>query len=336
MVRGTTWTAAPSVAYLCLVVRIVVLDGFTVNPGDNPWDELAELGQLTVYDRTPPELVVERARDAEIVLTNKTPITASTLAALPKLQFISVLATGYDIVDVVAARARGIPVANVPEYSTTSVAQHVFALLLELCHQVGQHDAAVRSGQWQRSPDFAFWLRPPLELWGRILGVVGFGRIGRRVAHIAHSFGMSVLATGPHPPRDIPTYVQWTTRTDVFSQADVVSLHCPLTPETERFVNETLLRRMKPTALFLNTARGKLVDEAALARALHAGWIAGAALDVVSEEPIRPDNPLLDAPNCILTPHMAWASLAARQRLLRGTVENVRAFLRGQPLHVVN
>jgi glycerate dehydrogenase len=317
-------------------MRIVVLDGFTLNPGDNPWDPVAQLGDLVVYDRTPSNLVVDRAADAEIVLTNKTRLDATVLAALPRLRFISVLATGYDVVDVAAARQLGVIVSNVPEYSTNSVAQHVFALLLELCHKTGLHDRAVHASCWSTSQDFCFWLQAPIELAGLALGIVGLGRIGRRVAQIGDALGMRVLATGPRHPAALPPYVRWTELITLFREADVVTLHCPLGPENERFVNEKLLAQMKPSAFFINTARGKLVDEHALARALHEGKLAGAAVDVVSEEPIRPDNPLLQAPNCVLTPHLAWASLAARRRLMVATAENIRAFLAGRPIHVVS
>jgi glycerate dehydrogenase len=318
-------------------MKIVVLDGYTVNPGDNPWTELARLGELTVYDRTPAGQIVERARDAEVVLTNKTPLAAPTLQQLPALRFISVLATGYNVVDSAAARQRGIPVSNVPEYGTLSVAQHVFALLLELCQQVALHDLAVKAGEWARATDFCFWKQPPVELAGLTMGIVGFGRIGQRVGELAHAFGMTALATGGarrRPPAYRP--FKWTDVPSLFSTADVVSLHCPLTDDNARFVNRSLLERMKPSAYLINTARGGLVDEHALADALGAGHLAGAAVDVVSAEPIRPDNPLLRARNCIITPHMAWASLAARRRLMAATVENVRAFFAGRPTNVVN
>lgn len=316
---------------------IVVLDGYTLNPGDNPWDALAELGALTVYDRTAPELIVPRARDAAVVLTNKTPLMADTLAQLPRLRFISVLATGYNVVDVAAARAQGIAVANVPEYGTDSVAQHVFALVLELAHRVGAHDAAVHAGAWTAAPDFCFWQSPPIELAGLTMGIVGFGRIGRRVGELAHALGMQVIAAS-RSRREPPAYrpFRWGNIPAVFAGADIVSLHCPLTEETTAFVNRDLLRRMKPSAWLINTARGGLVDEAALADALNAGRLAGAAVDVVSEEPIGATNPLLGARNCLITPHMAWGSLAARRRLMAATVENVRAFLAGRPINVVN
>jgi len=313
---------------------IVVLDGHTLSPGDNPWDAVAGQGSLTVYDRTPEPRIVERARPAEIVLTNKTPLTASTLAQLPALRFIGVLATGFNIVDVAAARQRGIPVSNVPEYGTDSVAQHVFALLLALCHRVEAHSAAVHAGEWAASPDFCFWKTPPIELAGLTMGIVGLGRIGRRLAAIAHAFGMQVIAAGRG--RTSGDAVTRASVEDVFAHSDVISLHCPLTAENAGFVNQALLRRMKPTAFFINTARGGLVDEAALAAALNAGQLAGAAVDVVSVEPIGAENPLLRARNCMITPHLAWASLAARRRLMAQTARNIAAFLAGRPIHVVN
>jgi len=320
-------------------MRIVVLDGYTLNPGDNPWTAVAALGELTVYDRTPADQIVDRARDATIVLTNKTPLAAATIAQLPVLRFVSVLATGYNIVDVAAARQRGIPVSNVPEYGTDSVAQHVFALLLECCQQVGRHAAAVQAGEWTAAADFCFWKSPPVELAGLTMGIVGFGRIGRRVAQLAHAFRMRVIAAGGRGAsraRAPEPEVDWTDIPSLFAQSDVVTLHCPLTEDNAGFVDAALLRRMRPTAYFINTARGALVDEPALAAALNAGQLAGAGVDVVSTEPIRPDNPLLRARNCMITPHMAWGSLAARRRLMTETVSNVEGFLAGRPIHVVN
>jgi len=320
-------------------MRIVVLDGHTLNPGDNPWDELAALGELVVHPRSAPDEVVARAHGAPIVLTNKTVLDAETLAALPELRFVAVLATGYDVVDVGAARARGIRVSNVPEYSSDGVAQHTLALLLELASLVGEHDVAVHAGEWQRCPDFSFWHRSPVELAGLVLGLVGFGRIGRRVGEVARALGMQVCATrrsmpGPGEEPPWPGF-RWLPLDELFATADVVSLHCPLTADNAGFVNAALLSRMKRSAFLINTARGPLVDEPALARALADGVIAGAALDVVSHEPIRPDHPLLRAPNCVLTPHLAWASLAARRRLMETSVANVRAFLAGAPINVV-
>jgi glycerate dehydrogenase len=318
-------------------MNIVVLDGYTLNPGDNPWDGLAAIGTLKVHDRTPADKVLSRARDADILLTNKTPLSAETLEKLPRLRFISVLATGYNVVDVAAARQRGIPVSNVPVYGTDSVAQYVFALVLELCHHVAQHDAAIRAGEWTRRGDFCFWETPLIELAGLNMGIVGFGRIGRRVGEVAHALGMKVLAADVfrgEPPAYEP--FAWKEIHEVFAEADVVSLHSPQTKENTGFVNQALLHRMKPTAFLINTARGGLVNEKDLADALNEGRLGGAALDVVSREPIEAGNPVLQARNCLLTPHMAWGTLAGRRRLMATTVENVKAFLAGQPIHVVN
>ncbi len=318
-------------------MRIVVLDGYTLNPGDNPWDEVAALGELTVYDRTPGEQSVERAQSADIVLTNKTPLPAESLERLPDLKFISVLATGYNVVDVAAARQRGIPVSNVPVYGTDAVAQFVFALILELCHHAAAHSAGVKAGEWSKSPDFCYWNTPLIELAGKRMGIVGFGRIGRRVGELAHAFGMEVLASDVQQGNE-PDYgpFAWRGVDELFAEADIVSLHCPQTPGNAGFVNAALLGRMQRHAFFINTARGGLVNELDLADALHHGVIAGAAVDVVSSEPIASDNPLLGAPNCLITPHIAWATLAARQRLMRTTAENIAAFMRGRPINVVN
>ncbi|MGQ9859219.1 MAG: D-2-hydroxyacid dehydrogenase [Thermodesulfobacteriota bacterium] len=318
-------------------MRIVVLDGYTLNPGDNPWEELGELGELVVHDRTHVSQVVERALGAEILLTNKTPIPGEAIRSLPTLRFISVLATGYDIVDVKAAAEKGIPVSNVPVYGTDTVAEHVFALLLELARRPALHDSAVRAGGWWSQPDWCFWKVPLVELAGKVMGIVGFGRIGRRVGEIAHAFGMKVVANDINMAPD-PPYVpfQWLSVEELFSQSDFVSLHCYQTQENVGFVNMGLLRRMKPTAFLINTSRGGLINEQDLAQALEMGILAGAALDVVSREPISPENPLLGAPNLIITPHIAWATLEARRRLMRTTVENVRAFLAGNPQNVVN
>lgn len=318
-------------------MKIVILDGNTINPGDNPWDVIAAYGELTVYDRTPADEIVARAKDAEIVLTNKTPLSDDILAQLPQLRFIAELATGYDNVDVAAAGRRGIPVSNVPEYSTDSVAQHVFALLLELSNRVGEHAVAVKKGEWTVSPDFSFWKGPLTELSGMKLGIIGLGRIGMKVAEIARAFGMDVLAFNPHR-RNIPTSVPvaWMEIRDIFSSADVVSLHCPLTSENRGFVSRELLSVMKGSAFLINTARGALVNEADLAWALDSGKLAGAAIDVVSREPIAANNPLLSAKNCLITPHIAWASLAARKRLMATAAQNIEAFLQGSPINVVN
>jgi glycerate dehydrogenase len=318
-------------------MKIVVLDGFTLNPGDNPWAAVESLGQVTVYDRTPAEKIIERATAADVILTNKTPLTAETLAKLPNLKFISVLATGYNVVDVQAARRQNIPVSNVPIYGTDSVAQFVFALLLELCHHVALHSQQVKDGAWTSNPDFCFWKTPLVELAGKTMGIVGFGRIGRRVGQLADAMGMKVIAHDLYKGQT-PNYssFEWAEIDALFKQADVVSLHCPQTADNVGFVNAALLSTMKPSAFFINTARGPLVNETDLAAALNAGTIAGAALDVVSAEPIKADNPLLKAKSCLITPHIAWATLEARQRLMQTTAENVAGFMNGKPVNVVN
>jgi glycerate dehydrogenase len=317
-------------------MKIVVLDGYTLNPGDNPWDPVAKLGELVVHDRTAPADVVARATGATVILTNKTPVTAATIAQLPDLKFIGVLATGYNVVDVAAARARGIPVSNVPVYGTDAVAQFVMALLLNRCHGVAHHHAAVTSGEWARRGDFCFWDQPLVELAGQTMGIVGFGRIGRRVGELAHALGMKVLAYDQFRGTSPAYPFAWAEMDELFARSDVVSLHCPQTAENAGMINATLLARMKPTAYLVNTARGGLVNEKDLADALNAGRIAGAACDVVSVEPIRPDNPLLTAKNITLTPHIAWAALAARQRLMQTTADNIAAFQQGAPINVVN
>ena len=314
--------------------KIVVLDGFTLNPGDLDWRALEEIGDVTVYARTPLAETVARAAGAEIVLTNKAPVSAAHLAELPALRYIGVLATGFNIVDVAAARARGIVVANVPGYGTASVAQHVFALILELAQRTGHHAQTVREGRWSASEDFCYWDFPLLELAGRTLGIVGYGAIGQAVAEIGRAFGMRVLAS-TRTPRVAPG-VEFGPVEEVFRQADVVTLHCPLTPETQGLVHAGRLAGMKRGAFLINTGRGALVVERDLAAALEAGQIAGAGLDVLSVEPPSVDNPLLTARNCLITPHIAWATGAARVRLMGIAVANVRAFLAGRPEHVVN
>ncbi len=318
-------------------MKIVVLDGYTLNPGDNPWTAVEKLGDLEVYDRTPIAEIDGRISDADIVLTNKTPITESTIARASKLKFISVLATGFNIVDVAAARARNIPVSNVPVYGTDAVAQYVMAVLLHFIHRPHEHDRAVRAGEWQRCGDFSFWLQPLMELAGKTFGVVGFGRIGRRTAEIAHAFGMRVLAHDVHQANP-PNYSEfaWSDIESLFARSDVVSLHCPQTAENREFVNARLLSQMKRTAILINASRGGLIQEQDLANALNRGALAGALLDVVSVEPIRDDNPLLQAKNCLLTPHMAWAAVEARRRLMQTTADNIAAFISGTPIHVVN
>lgn len=307
--------------------RIVVLDGHALNPGDLSWEELDALGDCTVHPRTAPADIVARSRDAEILLTNKTPLTAQTIGLCPRLRCIGVLATGYNVVDTAVARARSIPVTNVPAYGTSSVAQHTIALMLELARRCGDHSAGVHAGKWTAS-EWCYWDTEQVELDGRILGIVGAGRIGRAVGDIGRAFGMDV---------------RFASRADgragleaLFRAADVVSLHCPLTSDTQRLINAATLAWMKRSAYLVNTSRGPLIDEPALADALNSGRIAGAAVDVLSVEPPPASNPLLTARNCIVTPHLAWGTSAARRRLLAIAVENVRSFLAGTPVHVVN
>jgi glycerate dehydrogenase len=319
------------------VVQIVVLDGYTLNPGDNPWEPIERLGTVAVHDRVDPKSVAQVARDAEIVITNKCPVTAEAIDQLPRLQFIAVTATGYNIVDVAAAWRRGIPVSNVPEYGTQTVAQFTWALILELCHRVGLHAESVKAGDWAKSPDFCYWLTPQVELAGKTLGLVGYGRIAQQVGAIGQAFGMRLIASGRAGSSKPPgTNVTWVAVHELFESADVVSLHCPLTAETERMVNRELLGRMRKSAFLINTSRGGLVNEQDLAEALRTGQIAGAAVDVLSQEPIRADSLLLSAPNCLITPHIAWTTFAARERLMKTTAENVAAFLAGKPINVVN
>jgi glycerate dehydrogenase len=316
--------------------RLVVLDGHTLNPGDLAWAPLAKLGELEVFERTPAELVVARAEGADVVVTNKTYLGAAELERLPRLRGIAVLATGFDVVDAEAARARRIPVCNVPAYSTASVAQHTLALLLELTAHVGLHAAGVRRGDWSKNADFSYWERPLLELDGLTFGVVGLGAIGLRVAALARALGMRVLATPSRRLSRAPDGLEYRELAALFAESDVVSLHCPLTPQTRLLVGAERLRTMQKSALLLNTARGALIDEPALARALELGVIAGAGLDVLTVEPPPPDHPLLSAPNCLVTPHQAWTTRAARERLLAITAANVAGILAGEPQNVVN
>ncbi len=315
-------------------MKIVVLDGATLNPGDLSWSELEALGECRIFPRSTPAETLVRAADAELALVNKAVLSRELIARLPALKYIGVTATGVNVVDLEAARERGIPVTNVPAYSTRSVAQATLALLLELTNGVGEHARGVRAGRWSQCPDFGYWESPLIELDGLTLGIIGLGRIGRAVAELATALGMKVIgvprrkgAAAPIPEADLETALR---------ASDVLSLHCPLTPETHQLLNAERLAWMKPAAFLLNTSRGGLIDEYALARALNEGRLAGAGLDVLSAEPPPPDHPLLTARNCIITPHHAWATLAARRRLLRVTLENLRAFLRGQPENVVN
>ena len=317
-------------------MRIVVLDGYTLNPSDLSWDELRALGECIVHDRTAPADVLARAQDTEIVFTNKTVLDRAALQSLPKLRYIGVLATGYNVVDVRTAREQNIVVTNIPTYGTRSVAQHVFALLLELTQRVGYHAETVRDGRWSACPDFCYWDYPLIELDGLTMGIVGFGRIGQAVSRLADAFGMKVLAHDVQPPRDMPPGVKLADLDTLFAKSDVISLHCPLTTENRALVNVRRLALMKKSAFLINTSRGPLVSEGDLAAALNDGQIAGAGLDVLAVEPPRADNPLLTAKHCYITPHIAWATRAARARLMHIAVENLRAFLGGRPVNVVN
>ncbi|SFL69174.1 glycerate dehydrogenase [Paenibacillus sp. 1_12] len=319
------------------MANIVVLDGYTLNPGDLDWGRLEQLGSVTVYDRTAVADIAERAANADIVLTNKTPLTASMLEQLPKLQYIGVLATGYNIVDTEAARQRGIPVTNIPTYGTHSVAQFVFALLLELCQRVQIHSDAVHAGDWNSCPDFCFTRSPLIELSGRTMGLIGLGRIGGQVAKIANAFDMRVIAVGSGRSNPIPVQgVEWVELEQLLAESDVISLHCPLTPATEKLINAERLALMKRSAMLINTSRGALINEQDLADALNDQRLAGAAVDVLSVEPPVPTNPLYTAANCLITPHIAWATKEARARLMGTAVDNVQSFLSGETIHVVN
>ncbi len=316
--------------------NIVVLDGFTLNPGDLSWEGLEKLGKLTVYERTPSDLIIERIGSADIVYTNKTPITAQTLDACPSIRFIGVLATGYNVVDVFAAKAKGIFVANVPTYGTDAVGQFAIALLLEICHHVAHHSDAVHNGRWSSCPDFCFWDHPLIELSGKTMGIIGFGRIGQVTGRIAKALGMKVIASDSFESatgRDIARYVSLE---ELLKTSDVISLHCPLLPETTGLVNRHTIAQMKDGVILINNSRGPLIVEQDLSDALNSGKVFAAGLDVVSSEPIRDDNPLMTARNCIITPHISWAPRESRQRLMDIAVKNLASFLSGMPINVVN
>lgn len=316
-------------------MKIVILDAYAANPGDLSWDEFAALGELTVYDRTAQEDASARIGDAEVVFINKVRLTDEIFAACPNLKLVSILATGYNIVDLAAAKRRGITVCNVPGYSTRAVVQMTFALLLEICQQVGLHSGAVHTGRWQTCPDFCFWDRPLIELDGKTMGIVGYGAIGSAVGTVAQALGMKLLVTARHE-KPVPEGARFVSLPELLAQSDVVSLHCPQTAENARMIDAGALAQMKDGAILLNTARGGLLDEQAVADALRSGKLLAAGMDVVSAEPIRADNPLLTAPNCFLTPHIAWAPLETRRRLQAISAENLRAFLAGKPQNVVN
>lgn len=320
-------------------MKIVVLDGYTENPGDLSWEALERLGELTVYDRTSYEespLIAQRLADAEIAVTNKTPISRKTMEACPNLKLIAVLATGYNIVDVVYANERGIPVANVPSYGTQIVGQYAVGLLLEICSHYGHHDATVKAGRWEQGKDWCYWDHPMIELYGKTAGIIGLGRIGQATARILGAMEMTVLAYDVRPSEEGDRVAQYVELEELLARSDVIFLHCPLFPETEGLINRETIAKMKDGVILINNSRGQLIVEEDLAEALHDGKVYAAGLDVVSSEPIRRDNPLLTAPNCIITPHISWAAQAARQRIMDVTVENIRAFQQGQPIHIVN
>lgn len=318
-----------------MIMKIVALDGYAANPGDLSWDELKALGECTIYERTAPEEVPERAAGAEIVLTNKVVLNAETIAALPELKYIGVLATGYNIVDITAAKERGIIVTNIPAYSTSSVAQMVFAHILNIAQQVQHYAEEVRKGRWSSNPDFCFWDTPLIELRGKKIGIVGLGHTGYTTARIAIGFGMEVHAYTSKSPFQLPPEIKKMELEELFRTCDIISLHCPLTDSTRELVNAKRLKLMKPTAILINTGRGPLINEQDLADALNNGTIFAAGLDVLSQEPPRADNPLFSAKNCYITPHIAWASTAARERLMQIMLENVKAYLNGKPTNNV-
>lgn len=319
-----------------LSVKIVVLDGFALNPGDLSWDGLRALGELTVYDRTDAENILPRIADAEIVLSNKTPLDAGVLLSCRKLRFIGVLATGYDIVDVRVAVERGITVTNIPAYGTAAVGQFAIALLLEICHHVQNHANAVCEGRWTNGPDWCFWDYPLIELAGKTIGIVGFGRIGQTTGRIAKALGMNVFAHDSHISDEGRAIGQYVTLDELLRQSDVVALHCPLTSETHQLIDRAAIEKMKDGVIILNNSRGQLIHEQDLADALNSGKVYAAGLDVVSTEPIREDNPLLKAKNCIITPHISWASKESRQRLMNIAVGNLAKYLKGTPVNVVH
>ena len=319
-------------------MEIVVLDGYTENPGDLSWDAVKSFGTLTVYDRTPADdaVIRERIGNADIVITNKTPISAHVIASCPSVKFISVLATGYNVIDIHAAAQAGIPVSNIPTYGTMAVGQFAIAMLLEICHHIGAHNDAVHQGRWGTNPDWCFWDSPLIELAQKTIGIIGFGRIGQTTGRIAKALGMNVLAYDSHPNdigREIANYVELD---ELLRRSDVISLHCPLFPETKGIICAENIAKMKDGVIILNNALGGLIVEADLASALHSGKIYAAGLDVVSTEPIQSDSPLLTAPNCIITPHISWAPKECRQRIMDMTADNIRHFISGAPIHVVN
>lgn len=319
------------------VMKIVILDGYTLNPGDLSWDRLKALGDLTIYDRTSQEDLVERLRGAEIVYTNKTPITKEVLDQCPTIKYIGVLATGYNVVDTQEAKERQIPVTNVPSYGTSAVSQYTMALLLELCHHIGAHSESVKRGDWSLSQDFCYWNHPLIELKEKTLGIIGFGRIGQETAKLAQAFGMKILVNSPSKKEEWESStLKFVTLDELLYNSDVISLHCPLKPETEGIINKKAIAMMKDGVLILNSSRGPLIVEEDLRDALNSGKVAGAAVDVAKTEPISYESPLLEAKNIIITPHIAWASKEARKRLLDTAIDNLEAFLAGNSVNVIN
>jgi glycerate dehydrogenase len=318
-------------------MKIVILDGYTENPGDLSWDAMARLGQLAVFDRTPADQILARIGDSEAVIINKVPLSADTIDRCPSMKYIGVLATGYNVVDIEAARRRGIPVCNIPAYGTAAVGQFAIALLLEICHHVGAHSDLVHAGKWQNSPDFCFWDYPLIELAGKTMGIIGFGRIGQTTGRIAEALGMDVLVHDKVVNKALETEkLHYTSLEQIYANSDVIALHCPLFPETAGMINRESIARMKDGVIIINNSRGPLIVEQDLAEALKSGKVFAAGLDVVSSEPIKADNPLLGAPNCLITPHISWASKESRQRLMDIAVENLARFIAGTPINVVN
>jgi len=320
-------------------LKIVILDGYVVNPGDLSWDGFRKLGELTVYDRSPLDdeaEVIRRIGGAEAVITNKTPVTKAVIEACKNIKYIGVLATGYNVVDYKTARAKGIPVVNIPTYGTAAVGQFAIALLLEICHHIGRHDQAVKEGRWQKSADWCFWDYPLIELAGKTLGIIGFGRIGQTTGAIARAMGMEVIANDEVQSDAGAKIAAYVSRDELYARSDVIALHCPLFPSTEGMINRESIAKMKDGVIIINNSRGPLVVEQDLADALNSGKVYAAGLDVVSSEPIKGDNPLLKAKNCIITPHISWAPRESRQRLMDIAVDNLRAFVEGKPVNVVN
>lgn len=317
-------------------MKIVVLDGYTLNPGDLSWEELEKYAELIVYDRTPADKIVERIGDADVVLTNKVPITKETLNSCKNIKYIGVLATGYNVIDIDAAKEKGIPVCNVPTYGTDAVGQFAIALLLEICHHIGHHSKAVHEGRWEHNDDWCFWDHKLIELSGKTMGIIGFGRIGKSTGAIAKSLGMKVIALDNHPDDEGRSIAEYVTLDDLLKNSDVICLHCPLLPSTQGIINKDTIAKMKDGVIIINNSRGPLIVEQDLADALNSDKVSAAGVDVVSTEPIKGDNPLLNAKNCIITPHISWAPKESRQRLMDIVVDNFNAFMNNEPINVVN